>query len=81
MGYRRRWGLKDRGDLVGWRQGSGECLSSKVLGAQVLSSSLLFPDPSANISDATFPYHRMTAIFHSLQPRTPGGQKTEPPTL
>lgn len=78
MGCRGRWRLKDEGDLVWWRQGSGEYLrsfSSQVFGPQVLSSSLLFTDSWANISDTVIPHHRMTAIFHSLQPRMPRGHE------
>lgn len=78
MGCRGRWRLKDEGDLVWWRQGSGEYLrsfSSQAFGPQVLSSSLLFTDSWANISDTVIPHHRMTAIFHSLQPRMPRGHE------
>lgn len=53
--------------------GASQKLQLRVVGPQVLSSSLLFTDPSANISDTIFPHHRMTAIFHSLQASMPGG--------
>lgn len=49
-----------------WLGGGDRALGniSQVLGPQVLSSSLLFPDPSANISDAVFSQDGMIAILH-----------------